>query len=59
MLPFTIAVNNIKYLGVTLSKQGKDLHAENFKKCYLKKALKEAPRPDTITNVIVCLQKGA
>jgi hypothetical protein len=29
--PFTIATNNIKYLGVTLTKQMKDLHDNNFK----------------------------
>jgi hypothetical protein len=28
--PFTIATNNIKYLGVTLTKQVKDLHDNNF-----------------------------
>ena len=29
--PFTIVTNNIKYLGVTLTKQGKDLYDKNFK----------------------------
>jgi hypothetical protein len=29
--PFTIATNNIKYLGVTLAKQVKDLYNKNFK----------------------------
>jgi hypothetical protein len=29
--PFTIATNNIKYLGVTLTKQVKDLYDNNFK----------------------------
>ena len=29
--PFTIATNNIKYLGVTLTKQVKDLYDHNFK----------------------------
>jgi hypothetical protein len=29
--PFTIATNNIKYLGVTLTKQVKDLYEKNFK----------------------------
>ena len=29
--PFTIFSNNIKYLGVTLTKQVKDLHDSNFK----------------------------
>ena len=29
--PFTITTNNIKYLGVTLTKQVKDLYDKNFK----------------------------
>jgi hypothetical protein len=29
--PFTIVTNNIKYLGVTLTKQVKDLYDKNFK----------------------------
>ena len=28
---FTIATNNIKYLGVTLTKKAKDLYDRNFK----------------------------
>jgi hypothetical protein len=31
MIPFTIVTNNIKYLGVTLTKQVKDLYNRNFK----------------------------
>jgi len=31
MTPFTIVTNNIKYLGVTLTKQVKDLFDKNFK----------------------------
>jgi hypothetical protein len=31
MSPFTIVTNNIKYLGVTLTKQVKDLYDKNFK----------------------------
>jgi hypothetical protein len=31
MISFTIVINNIKYLGVTLTKQGKDLYDKNFK----------------------------
>jgi len=31
MTPFTIATNNIKYLGVTLTKQVKDLYDKNLK----------------------------
>jgi hypothetical protein len=30
-ISFTIATNSIKYLGVTLTKQGKDMHDNNFK----------------------------
>ena len=37
--PFTIATNNIKYLGVTLTKQVKDLYDNNFKS--LKKEIKD------------------
>jgi hypothetical protein len=29
--PFIIVTNNIKYLGVTLTKQMKDLYGTNFK----------------------------
>jgi hypothetical protein len=36
---FTIATNSIKYLGVTLMKQVKDLYENNFKS--LKKEIKE------------------
>jgi hypothetical protein len=37
--PFTIVTNNIKYLGVTLTKEVKDLYDKNFKS--LKKEVKE------------------
>jgi hypothetical protein len=37
--PFTIVTNNIKYLGVTLTKQTNDLYDNNFKS--LKKEIKE------------------
>ena len=36
--PFTIVTNNIKYLGVTLTKEVKDLYDKNFKT--LKKEIK-------------------
>jgi len=36
---FTIVPNNIKYLSVTLTKQGKDQHDKNFKS--LKKEIEE------------------
>jgi hypothetical protein len=38
-IPFTIATNNIKYLGVTLTNQVKDLYDNNFKS--LKKEIEE------------------
>jgi hypothetical protein len=37
--PFTIATNNIKYLGITITKQVKDLYDKNFK--FLKKEIKK------------------
>jgi hypothetical protein len=37
--PFTIVKNNIKYLGVTLTKEVKDLYDKNFKS--LKEEIKE------------------
>jgi hypothetical protein len=37
--PFTIVMNNIKYLGVTLTKEVKDLYDKKFKS--LKKEIKE------------------
>jgi hypothetical protein len=40
--PFTIVTNNIKYLGVTLTKQVKDLYDKNFKP--LKKEIKKELR---------------
>ena len=40
--PFTIVTNNIKYLGVTLTKEVKDLYDKNFKS--LKKEIKEELR---------------
>ena len=40
--PFTIAINNIKYLGVTLTKKLKDLYRKNFES--LKKEIKEDTR---------------
>ena len=39
MTPFTIATNSIKYLGVTLAKQVKDLYDKNFRS--LKKEIEE------------------
>ena len=42
MMPFTIVTKNITYLGVTLTKQVKDLYDKNFKS--LKKEIKEDPR---------------
>ena len=42
MTPCTIVINNIKYLGVTLTKQVKDLYDRNFKS--LKNKIKEELR---------------
>jgi hypothetical protein len=39
MTPFTIVTNNIKYLGVSLTKQVKDLYDKNFNS--LKKEIEE------------------
>ena len=39
MTPFTIVTNNITYLGVSLTKQVKDLYDKNFKS--LKKEIEE------------------
>jgi hypothetical protein len=39
IIPFTITTNNIKYLGVTLTKEMKDLYDNNFKS--LKKEIKD------------------
>jgi hypothetical protein len=39
MRPFIIVTNNIKYLGITLSKQMKDRYNKNFKS--LKKKIRE------------------
>jgi hypothetical protein len=39
MTPFTIVTNNITHLGVTLTKQVKDLNDKNFKS--LKKEIKK------------------
>ena len=38
-IPFTVVTNNMKYLGVTLTKQVKNLYDKNFKP--LKKEIKE------------------
>ena len=38
-IPFTVVTNNMKYLGVTLTKQVKDLYDKNFKS--LKKEIEE------------------
>ena len=40
--PFTIVTNNIKYLGVTPTKEVKDLYDKNFKS--LKKEIKDLRR---------------
>jgi hypothetical protein len=42
MIPSTIATNNIKYLGVTLTEQVKDMYDNNFKS--IKKEIEEGLR---------------
>jgi hypothetical protein len=44
MTPFTIVTNNKKYLGVTLSKQVKDLYDKNFKSLKKKKIKEDLRR---------------
>ena len=39
-IPFWIVTNNIKYLGVTLNKEVKDLYDKNFKSLKKKKSKK-------------------
>jgi len=39
MTPFTVVTDNIKYIGMTLTKQVKDLYDKNFKS--LKKEIRE------------------
>jgi hypothetical protein len=47
--PFTIVTNNIKYIGVTLSKEVKDLYDKNFKS--LKKEIEEISEDGKIFHV--------
>jgi hypothetical protein len=47
--PFTVATNNIKYLGVTLTKQVKDLYDNNSKS--LKKKSKKTSENGEISHV--------
>jgi hypothetical protein len=47
--PFTIVTNNIKYLGVTLTKEVKYLYDKNFKS--LKKEIKEKSEDGKISHV--------
>ena len=37
-IPFTIATNRIKYLGISLPKETKELHIENYKTLKRKKS---------------------
>ena len=39
MIPFTIATRRIKYLGVNLPKETKDLYIENYKRKKSKRTL--------------------
>ena len=63
MTPFTIATNNIKYLGMTLTKKVKDLYDKNLKP--LKKEIedlrrwKDLPcsligRDNTVEKIAIC-----
>jgi hypothetical protein len=49
--PFTIVTNNIKYLGVTLTKEVKDLYDKNFKS--LKRNLRTSPDVERSPMLIV------
>jgi hypothetical protein len=60
MTPFIIVTNNIKYLGVILTKQVKDLYDKNFKS--LKKEIEEDLRrckdlPCSLTGIINIVKK--
>jgi hypothetical protein len=46
--PFTIVTNNIKYLGVTLTKEVKNLYDKNFKS--LKKEIKKISEDGKISH---------
>ena len=47
-IPFTIAMKRIKYLGIQLSKEKKDLHIENYKT--LMKEIKDDTKKTKMTN---------
>jgi hypothetical protein len=49
---FTIVTNNIKYLGVTLTKQVKDLYDKNFTS--LKKEIKDVRKWKDLTTLMDC-----
>ena len=49
-LPFTTATKRIKYLGINLPKETKDLYAENYKT--LRKKLKMIQRDEEIYHVL-------
>ena len=48
--PFTILTNNVKYLGVTLTKEVKDLYDRNFKS--LKRELKNISEDGKISHAL-------
>ena len=50
---FTRVTNNIKYLGVTLAKQVKDLHDKSFKS--LKKEIREGILPNSFCEATITL----
>ena len=49
-IPFTIAIKRIKYLGINLPKETKDLYAENYKT--LMKEIKDDKKDGEIYNVL-------
>ena len=52
MTPFTISTNNIKYHGLTLTKQVKDLYDKNFRS--LKKEIEEDLRKWKNSMLVYC-----
>ena len=51
MTPFTIVKNNIKYLGVILTKEVNDLYGKNLKS--LKKEIKKISGDGKISRIII------
>jgi hypothetical protein len=49
--PLTIVINNIKYIGVTLTKEVKDLYDKNFK-CLKKEISKKISEDEKISQAV-------